>query len=156
MSEAPRNPTEVFRPDVTVAVVVPRDGKLLLVEEFVRGDLVLNQPAGHLEPDESLADAAIRETLEESGWDVSLTHFIGTYRWTAPDGSAFVRFAFAADPVRHHPGRTLDTGIERTLWLSPAELRAASGRLRSPLVLAAVEDWLAGARLPLDAIREVA
>ena len=145
----------MFRPDVTVATVVPRDGRLLLVEERVRGELVLNQPAGHLEPGESLIAAAARETLEETGWEVAVTHFIGVYRWCAPDGSAFLRFAFAAEPIRHQPERLLDQGIERALWMSPGELRAANGRARSPLVLAVVDDWLAGARLPLAAMRDI-
>lgn len=143
-----------FRPDVTVATVIPRDGRVLLVEERVRGALVLNQPAGHLEPEESLLDAARRETLEETGWDVRLTHLVGIYRWTAPDGTAFLRVAFGAEPLTHDTRRPLDAGIERALWMSPAELRAAQARLRSPLVLAVVEDWLAGARLPLSAVRE--
>jgi 8-oxo-dGTP pyrophosphatase MutT (NUDIX family) len=155
MTESPSSAESIFRPDVTVAVVLVRDGRLLLVEEHVRGALVLNQPAGHLERGESLAEAAVRETLEESGWDVALDHFIGTYRWSAADGSTFLRFAFSASPLRHYAERALDAGIERTLWMTPAELRAAAPRLRSPLVLAAAEDWLAGARLPLDSIREM-
>ena len=146
-------PERIFRPDVTVAVVVPRDGRLLLVEERVRGELVLNQPAGHLEPGESLLDAARREAREETGWDVELTALVGLYRWAATDGTEFLRVAFAAEPRRHHPELALDAGIERTVWLSPAELRAAAGRCRSPLVLAVVEDWAAGARLPLAAVR---
>ena len=158
---------------MTVATVVPRDGRLLLVEERVRGELVLNQPAGHLEPGESLVSAAARETLEETGWEVSISHLIGVYRWCADDaaqgrasaaggrmpgaaGTAFLRFAFAGEPLRHHPERPLDRGIERALWLTPTELRAANGRARSPLVLAVVDDWLAGARLPLAALRDIA
>lgn len=156
-SDAPvpdaRSHGEVFRPDVTVATVVPRDGRLLFVEERVRGELVLNQPAGHLEAGESLYEAALRETLEETGWAVRLTHFIGLYRWDADDGNAFIRVAFAAEPLRHDPARPLDHGIERALWLTPAELRAAAPRLRSPLVAAVAEDFLGGARWPLAAVR---
>jgi 8-oxo-dGTP pyrophosphatase MutT (NUDIX family) len=151
----PEDATErVFRPDVTVATVIPRDGRLLVVEERVRGALVLNQPAGHLEPDESLLDAAVRETLEETGWHVRLSHLIGIYRWTAPDGSAFLRVGFAGQALEHDPTRELDDGIERALWMTPAELDSAHDRARSPLVLALVHDWLAGARLPLSAVRE--
>jgi 8-oxo-dGTP pyrophosphatase MutT (NUDIX family) len=146
----------IFRPDLTVAVVVPRDGRLLMVEERVRGALVLNQPAGHLEPGESLVRAAARETLEESGWEVGIRSLIGTYRWKAPDGVEFLRFAFEAEPLRHHPDRSLDEGIVRALWMSPTELREATVRLRSPLVMAVVEDWLAGSRLPLSSLRELA
>jgi 8-oxo-dGTP pyrophosphatase MutT (NUDIX family) len=145
----------LFRPDVTVAVIVPRDGRLLLVEERVRGRLVLNQPAGHLEAGESLAAAACRETREETGWDIELTALVGLYRWAAPDGSEYVRVAFAGAPLRHHADQPLDAGIERALWLTPGELRAANARCRSPLVLAVVEDWLAGTRLPLSAVRSL-
>ncbi|MBB5208494.1 NUDIX hydrolase [Chiayiivirga flava] len=146
-------PVDVFRPDVTVATVVPRDGRLLFVEERVRGALVLNQPAGHLDAGESLVEAALRETREETGWEVRLSHFIGLYRWDAPDGSAFIRVAFAAEPLRHDAGLPLDHGIERVLWLTPGELREATPRLRSPLVAGVVDDWLGGARLPLSAVR---
>ena len=144
-----------FRPDVTVATVVAHDGRLLFVEERVRGELVLNQPAGHLEAGESLLDAAVRETREETGWEVQLRHFIGLYRWDAPDGSAYIRVAFAADALRHDPDLRLDDGIERALWLTPGELRAAVPRLRSPLVASVVEDWLGGARHPLSAVRSL-
>ncbi len=112
-----------WTPHVTVATVVVRDGRLLLVEEAIDGRQVLNQPAGHLEPDESLAAAAVRETLEETGWTVRLSAFIGTYQWTAPDGTPFLRFAYAAEPVSHDPDRPLDDGILRALWLTPAELK---------------------------------
>ena len=117
---------------------------------------MLNQPAGHLEPGESLVAAAARETLEETGWEVNITHLVGVYRWCADDGTAFLRFAFGGEPLRHHAERALDRGIERALWLTPTELRAANGRTRSPLVLAVVEDWLAGARLPISALRDIA
>ena len=146
--------TDVWRPHVTVATVVPRDGKFLLVEETVRGQLVLNQPAGHLDPDETLQDAAVRETLEETGWDVSLTGLLGVQQWTSVSlGEQFIRFTFAALPLLHHTERTLDEGIVRALWLSRAEIAASADRLRSPMVLASVDDFLGGAQLPLDAIR---
>ncbi|MBT2767436.1 NUDIX hydrolase [Stenotrophomonas sp. ISL-67] len=145
-----------WAPHVTVATVVVRDGRLLLVEEAIEGRAVLNQPAGHLEPGESLAAAAVRETLEESGWSVRLTAFIGTYQWTAPDGTPFLRFAYAAEPISHDLGRPLDTGILRALWLAPAELQAEPSRLRSPLVWEVVADFLAGQRHPLSIMKEVA
>jgi 8-oxo-dGTP pyrophosphatase MutT (NUDIX family) len=142
-----------WQPDVTVATVVVRDGRLLVVEERVRGELVLNQPAGHLEPDESLLEAALRETLEETGWEVTLTAFIGAYQWKAPaDGRHFLRLAFAAEPLRHQPDRALDEGIVQALWLTPAELAAEAARHRSPLVWRAVEDFLSGRRFPLQAL----
>ena len=108
-----------WQPDVTVATVVIDQGRLLCVEEHAGGALVLNQPAGHLEPDESLLDAAVRETLEETGWTVELEAFVGAYQWTSPalaDGSggrSYLRFAFAARPIAHDPARRLDEGIER-------------------------------------------
>lgn len=145
-----------WAPHVTVATVVVRDGRLLLVEEAIDGRAVLNQPAGHLEPGESLAAAAVRETLEESGWTVRLTAFIGTYQWTAPDGTPFLRFAYAAEPIAHDPARPLDTGILRALWLDPAELQSEPSRLRSPLVWEVVADFLAGQRHPLSIVKEVA
>ena len=145
-----------WQPDVTVATVVVRDGRLLLVEERVNGALVLNQPAGHLEPDESLVEAALRETREETGWDVRLTGFIGAYQWKAETGRHYLRFAFAAEPLGHDPDRPLDTGIERTLWLTPAELDAARERHRSPLVWQVVADYLAGRRHPLSMVQQLA
>ncbi|MCI2246287.1 MULTISPECIES: NUDIX hydrolase [Xanthomonas] len=147
---------EPWQPDVTVATVVVRDGRLLQVEEAIAGALVLNQPAGHLEPDESLIEAAVRETLEETGWQVQPTAFIGAYQWKADNGRHYLRFAFAADPVAHDPQRPLDTGIVRALWMTPAELEAAAPRWRSPLVWQVVADYLAGRRYPLDLLRQVA
>lgn len=146
-----------WQPDVTVATVVVRDGRVLCVEEQANGrGLVLNQPAGHLEPDEGLADAAIREALEETGWDIRLTAFVGAYQWKAPEtGRHYLRFAFAGEPVRHHPGRPLDTGIVATHWLTPAELLAARDRHRSPLVWEAVADCLGGRRQLLSILRQV-
>ncbi len=145
-----------WQPDVTVATVVVRDGKLLMVEERVSGRLVLNQPAGHLEPDESLAEAALRETREETGWDVRLTDFVGAYQWKAETGRHYLRFAFAAEPVMHDPARRLDEGIVQALWMSPSELFAARERHRSPLVAKAVEDFLAGRRHPLELAQHIA
>jgi ADP-ribose pyrophosphatase YjhB (NUDIX family) len=143
----------VWCPQVTVATVVPRDGRYLLVEEIAHGLTVLNQPAGHLEPDESLQDAAIRETLEETGWEVELECLICIQQWTsARSGSHFLRFTFAAHPLRHDPGRPLDSGILRALWLDRNEIAAAGDRLRSPLILRSIDEWIDGRRLPLDSI----
>ena len=145
-----------WQPDVTVATVVVADGRLLVVEERVGGRLVLNQPAGHLEPDESLQDAALRETREETGWQVRLTGFIGAYQWKAPETDRhYLRFAFAAEPVAHDPGATLDEGIVQAVWMTPPELKAASGRHRSPLVWQVVMDHLAGQRSPLTLLQHL-
>jgi 8-oxo-dGTP pyrophosphatase MutT (NUDIX family) len=114
---------------------------------------VLNQPAGHLEPDESLQDAAVRETLEETGWEVELECLICIQQWTSTrSGSQFLRFTFAAQPLRHDAGRPLDNGILRALWLDRDEIVAAADRLRSPLILRSIDDWIDGRRLPLDCI----
>jgi 8-oxo-dGTP pyrophosphatase MutT (NUDIX family) len=151
-----------WQPDVTVATVVVRDGRVLCVEERVNGAVVINQPAGHLEPDESLVDAALRETLEETGWDVRLSAFIGAYQWkapTQPDGSGgrhYLRFAFAAEPIALDAARPLDEGILRAVWMTPGELQDASARHRSPLVWRAVADFLAGRRHPLDLLQQLA
>ena len=148
-----------WQPDVTVATIVVEGGRLLMVEESVGGRLVINQPAGHLEPDESLRDAALRETLEETGWDVRLTAFVGAYQWKAPvqpDGSGgrhYLRFAFAAEPERHHAGRSLDEGIVQALWMTPAQLQARSAEHRSPLVWQVVADYLGGRRHSLDLLQ---
>lgn len=145
-----------WAPRVTVATVVERGGEFLLVEERVDGALLLNQPAGHLEPGESLAQAARRETLEETGWTVRLQALLGVYRYTLPDeGPTFLRFAFSAAPIAHDPRRSLDEGIQRAVWLTAEQIRAATARLRSPLVLRVTEDYLGGVRLPLGTLQDV-
>jgi 8-oxo-dGTP pyrophosphatase MutT (NUDIX family) len=144
---------EFWQPDVTVATVVVRDGCFLMVEEDVRGELVLNQPAGHLEPDETLIEAARRETLEETGWDVEPTAFIGAYQWKTPGGADgnggrhYLRMAFVAELGRHHPDRPLD--------VTPGELLAEQARHRSPLVWRTISDFLAGRRFPLNALNHL-
>ena len=146
----------IWCPHVTVACVIADGGRFLMVEEDVRGALQLNQPAGHLEDHESLAEAAVRETLEETGWEVALDHFIGVQQWHSPvHDHHIVRFAFAGHPLRHHAERSLDAGIARTLWMTYADIAANASRLRSPLVLGTIEDWLAGQRLPLATLRSL-
>lgn len=151
-----------WQPDVTVATVVVRDGRLLCVEERANNQLVINQPAGHLEPDESLLQAAARETREETGWIVRPTYFIGAYQWKAParpnesDGRHYLRFAFAADALEEIPGHRLDEGIVRALWLTPEELQAQAPRHRSPLVWRTVADYLGGSRHPLALVGQLA
>lgn len=145
-----------WQPHVTVAVVVEKDGRYLVVEEAAEtGALVYNQPAGHVEKGETLAQAAVREALEETGWDVVLTGFLGLYVYTPPHRPelTYYRACYLAEAVRHHAGRALDTGIVQALWLHPDEL-AQSNRLRSPLVLKCVQDAACGRRYPLDMVHE--
>jgi len=151
-----------WAPHVTVAVVVERAGKLLLVEEAIgSAPPVLNQPAGHLEAGESLIQAACRETLEETAWEVELTALIGVYQWQVPAGEQhageeYLRIAFAARPLVHHPQRPLDSGILKALWLSPEELQREHARHRSPLVWRIVADWRSGAHAPLALLHQLA
>lgn len=138
---------------VTVACIVQRGGEFLLVEETVGDRLVLNQPSGHWEDGETLIEGAIRETLEETGWEVCPTALLGIYEYTPPGlGYGFLRFAFLAEPLRHHPERPLDAGIARAVWLDADAIRAESARHRSPMVQRAVDDALAGRCLPLTAL----
>ncbi len=137
---------------VTVAAVTERDGRFLLVEETVGGRLVINQPAGHLEARESLIDAVVRETLEETGWDFCPQALLGIYHYEAANGICYLRFAFTGAVTTHHPERPLDTGICRALWLTRAELTARSADHRGPQVLRAVCDYEQGRRYPLTAL----
>lgn len=138
---------------VTVATVVEDAGRFLLVEEEKQGRLVLNQPAGHLEPGESLIEAAYRETLEETAWRVDIQGVIGIGLYTAPsNGVTYYRTAFHARPLQLEAGRALDTDITRAVWLTLDEIRAEQARLRSPLVLDAIEKYLDGHRHPLSMI----
>jgi ADP-ribose pyrophosphatase YjhB (NUDIX family) len=149
----PSENADVWRPDVTVATIVPRDGRFLLVEETVQGRLVLNQPAGHLEANESVHAAACRETLEETGWTVELTGLVAIYQWSnVTEDAHFVRFTFVGTPVDHDPERPLDDGIVRACWLTRDEIAERHAQLRSPMVLRGVDDYLAGRHLPLDAV----
>lgn len=142
---------------VTVATIVEDQGKFLFVEELKGGKAVLNQPAGHLDPDESLQRAAVRETLEETGWDVELTSVIGIYLYTAPsNGVTYQRICFAAKPLRHNPEYQLDDGIIGPLWLTRDELLAQQDRWRSELVLRCVDDYLNGEHFSLDLLRDKA
>src|SRR5579859_5813046 len=141
----------VWKPDVTVATIVEREGRFLLVEEQTERGLLLNQPAGHLEPGESIIASTVRETLEETAWEFTPEHLVGVYRWRASHSAvSYLRFAFCGRLGAHHAGRALDTGIVRALWLSPDQIRTGRDRHRSVLVVRCLEDYLAGKRAPLD------
>ena len=141
----------IWKPAVTVAAVIERGGRFLFVEERIDGRLVLNQPAGHLDPGESLVAACRREVLEETAHDFEPRSLVGVYRWHyAAKDVTFLRFCFAGEVTGQDPSRTLDTEIVRLHWLTPAELAARKADHRSPLVARSVADYLAGKRYPLD------
>jgi 8-oxo-dGTP pyrophosphatase MutT (NUDIX family) len=146
-----------FKPDVTVAAIVERDNQFLLVEEHIGSRLVINQPAGHLEDGESLLDAVIRETLEESAWHFEPQSLIGIYLWKQPEnGRSFLRVAISGQVTHHEPKRRLDHGIERALWLPRDGIVAKSARLRSPLVMRCIDDYVRGSRHSLDVLQYLA
>jgi len=150
--------TERFRPAVTVAAVIERQGRYLLVEEHTPEGLRLNNPAGHLEQGESPLQGVVREALEETARAFTPEALVGVYlsRFQRPasgEDVTYLRLAYCGSSAEPIPGRTLDTGIVRTLWLTPEELRACSARHRSPLVLRCIDDHRAGRRYPLDMIR---
>jgi 8-oxo-dGTP pyrophosphatase MutT (NUDIX family) len=142
------------RPRVTVATVICHEGRYLLVEERDKttGELVFNQPAGHLEPGESLQQGALRETLEETGWQVQLSGFLGIALYTAANGVTYCRNSFLARPIRALENASLDPDIVRIHWLSYEEIVARSDRMRSPLVLLTIEQQRQGVNFPLDLI----
>lgn len=141
----------VWKPNVTVAAVIEREGKFLLVEEETSQGLRFNQPAGHLEAGEALLTGVVREALEESAYHFVPQHLLGIYRWHSVESNiTYLRFAFTGTITGHEPNRSLDTGILQAVWLTPGEIRASHARHRSPLVLRCVEDYLAGKRYPLE------
>ncbi|HMO45514.1 MAG TPA: NUDIX hydrolase [Rubrivivax sp.] len=147
-----------FRPSVTVAAVIERDGRYLLVEEHTPEGLRLNNPAGHLEPGESPLDGVVREALEETACRFTPEALVGVYlarlqRASTGEDVTYLRFAFCGTAGEPEPGRALDHGIVRTLWLTPPQIEASRERHRSPLVWQCVADHLAGKRWPLQLLR---
>jgi len=141
----------IWKPNVTVAAVMERDGKFLLVEEETSQGVRFNQPAGHLEANESLLSAITREVLEESAYHFAPSSLLGIYRWHSPESeTTYLRFAFAGKISGHEPERQLDAGILRAIWLTPDEIRAKQALHRSPLILRCMEDYLSGKRYPID------
>jgi 8-oxo-dGTP pyrophosphatase MutT (NUDIX family) len=145
-----------WKPHVTVAAVAELQGRFLLVQERDAGKRVLNQPAGHLEDGESLLAAVRREVLEETAWQFEPQALVGIYRWRHPEtGITFMRFTFAGALLSHDSGRSLDPDIEQVVWLSDAEIRRQQHRVRSPLVLSCVRDYLAGKTWPLEILADL-
>ncbi len=144
----------IWKPNVTVAALMERDGRFLLVEEETDDGVRFNQPAGHLDEGESLVAACAREAMEETAWRFAPTSLVGIYQWPRPQGDiTYLRFAFAGQLGEHEEGRALDAGILRAVWMAPEEIEATRERHRSPLIWRCVQDWLAGRRFPLDLIR---
>ncbi|MGE7136167.1 NUDIX hydrolase [Luteibacter sp. NPDC031894] len=153
MPQTPLSSESVWCPRVTVACVIARGDRFLIVEEEAQGRLAYNQPAGHLDPGETLQAAAVRETLEETGHHVALDAFLGVWQWMSSEhGEQVLRFAFSGHVLSHDASRALDEGIHRALWLRRDEIEALGTRLRTPLVLHAIDAWLDGRRLPLDTV----
>lgn len=146
-----------WKPSVTVAAVIEKEGRFLLVEEETKLGLKLNNPAGHLEPGEAPAQGCAREVLEEAAHDFKPTAFIGVYlarsrKNSTGEDQTYLRLAFCGELGAHHPQRALDQGIVRTVWMTAAEVRDSAARHRSPLVLRCIEDYLAGQRYPMEAV----
>ena len=147
----------VWKPHVTVAAVLERDGKFLLVEEETDSGIRYNQPAGHLECRESLTDAAIREALEETGYSFEPQFLVGVYNWrNEAKDITYLRFAFGGTITGHDALRTLDDGILGAHWLMLGEIRALESRHRSTMIMRCIEDWCAGKRYPLELITHYA
>ena len=146
-----------WKPSVTVAAIIERDGRYLLVEEETPEGLRLNNPAGHLDPGESPEQGVAREALEETAFTFRPTALVGVYlsrfqRAATAEDITYLRFAYGGELGAFDPQRTLDTGIVRTLWMTPDEVRASTARHRSPLVLRCIEDHLTGQRFPIETV----
>jgi len=145
-----------WTPYVTVAAIIEQQGRFLMVEEHIGDRLVLNQPAGHLEQHETLIDAVVREVLEETAHYIEPLALVGAYQYTYPESlKTFIRFCFTGKVVSIHANQSLDKGIIQALWLSHEELLEQSSKLRSPLVLRNIEDYLKGIRYPLNFICDI-
>lgn len=146
----------IWKPHATVAAIIEHDNKFLMVEELIDGKHVFNQPAGHLEPGESLLDAVIRETQEESAWQFVAEAVTGIYLWKHPEnGETYLRIAICGSCKNHDANQPLDEGILAAVWKSRDELAGEPQKLRSPMVINCIDDYLAGNRFPLDMLVDV-
>jgi 8-oxo-dGTP pyrophosphatase MutT (NUDIX family) len=142
-----------WRPDLAAAAIVQRDNRFLIVEERIHGALVLNQPAGHVDDGESIIDAVVRETLEETAWHFKPRALLGIYLWRNPDnGHSILRVAITGEVTSHEPHRQLDVPVVAAHWMEREALLAQSAKLRSPLVMRCIDDYLAGRRHDLSAL----
>lgn len=152
---SPYNRRMALKPDVTVAAIVERDGRFLVVQERTARRVVLNQPAGHLEDGESLLQAVVRETLEETGYPFMPQVVTGLYLWRGPGERTFLRVAFAGSVGDRIDGVSIDRAIIRSDWISREQLHQREAELRSPLVLLCIDDYLRGVRYPLELLNHV-
>ncbi len=141
---------------MTVAAIIEQNGKFLLVEEQTDRGPRFNQPAGHLEDDETLIEAVIRETMEEAAYDFTPEALLGIYHWKHPhNDTTYLRFAFIGKVGVHYPMQALDDGIIQAVWMSADEIREKQSLTRSSQVLTCIEDYLAGKRFPLEAVKHL-
>lgn len=140
----------IWTPRTTVAAVIERDNRFLFVEELINNKMTLNQPAGHLEDNESLIEAVIRETQEETAWQFSPQYLVGIYQWRADNNDTYIRYCFTGDLISHNPAQALDPDIHQAIWLDLDAFLARKSHLRSPLVMDCIEDYLAGERHSLS------
>lgn len=146
----------IWKPHATVASVIEQNGRFLMIEERSEGRIQYNQPAGHLEDNESLLDAAIRETREESAHDFTPEFIVGVYLWKHPaNDESFLRVSFGGSVTAHYPEQALDEGIICTHWMTRDEVAALNGQLRSPMVLHCIDDYIAGKRYGLDLLSHI-
>ena len=140
-----------WKANVTVAAVIEKDGRFLMIEESIDGQKVINQPAGHLERNESLLNAVKREVLEETAWEFEPEKIVGIYLYPGPNTEiTFLRICFSGSSFQHYPDQKLDEGIIQALWMSRKELEQRKENLRSPLVTNCIDDYLKGQKYSLD------
>lgn len=146
----------IWKPHATVAAVIEQDNRFLIIEEEVAGEIQYNQPAGHVEDGESFIDAVVRETLEEAARDFTPDFVTGVYLWKHPGNQeSFLRIAFSGQVSAHYPDQELDDGIISTHWMSRDDVAVLGDRLRSPMVLHCIDDYIAGKQYPLDLLNHV-
>lgn len=146
----------IWKPHATVAAIIERNHRFLMVEESIDGQHLFNQPAGHLEPDESLLAAVKRETREETAWQFSADAVTGIYLWKHPQTAhTYLRIAFCGRCHDHDPGQPLDDGILRTCWMRRDEIAQQPQNLRSPMVINCIDDYIAGRRYPLTILQNL-
>lgn len=145
-----------WKPNATVAAIAEKEGRFLLVEENINGKPVFNQPAGHLEQGESLMEAVKREVLEETAWDFEPESLVGVYLYPNPTDAeiTYLRFCFYGHCINEHKGQKLDDEILRAVWLSLDEIQSEHDRMRSPMVIRCIEDYLHGSSYPLDLLHD--